>query len=173
MTQQQIPVQAVTNFYGEDHDRLDDLFRKFQQMKRKDFNEAKGFFKQFKAGLQRHIVWEEEILFPLFERKTGLSEHGPTEVMRREHRLIGQYLEQIHEKVKLGDPETNDEEQLLLNTLFAHNQKEEQILYPAIDQSMTATERSEVFTTMSELPEERYQVCCSSGPQNNAVPEPH
>ena len=30
-------------------------------------------WKEFKIGLQRHIVWEESVLFPRFEHKTGTS----------------------------------------------------------------------------------------------------
>ena len=134
--------QRVTAYYEHDHDRLDGLFAQFQQLKRTNFAKAKEFFKEFKFGLQRHIVWEEEILFPLFEHKTGISEGGPTHVMRMEHRLIAKYLEEIHEKVKAGSPDSDDEEQMLLNTLFAHNQKEEQILYPAIDRSLSDNERA-------------------------------
>lgn len=152
---------TVSTFYEHDHDRLDELFKNFQQYKHTDFVRAKGYFKQFKFGLQRHIVWEEEILFPLFERKTGLTEGGPTHIMRFEHRLIGRYLEEVHRKVKAHDPDSDREEQDLLNTLFLHNEKEEQILYPAIDRSMSLDERTAVFQTMENIPEERYQHCCS------------
>ncbi|MBI4547577.1 MAG: hemerythrin domain-containing protein [Ignavibacteriae bacterium] len=153
--------QTVTTYYESDHDRLDELFNKFQQLKRIDFPKAKEFFQEFKFGLQRHIVWEEEILFPLFEQKTGMYDQGPTEVMRQEHRLIKKYLEAMHEKVKACNPESNDEEQLLLNTLSMHNQKEEQILYPAIDHSLSDHERETVFTSMKTIPEERYWYCCT------------
>lgn len=145
----------VSAYYEDDHDRLDGLFRQFQQRKRSDFNAAKAFFKEFRFGLQRHIVWEEEILFPLFEKKTGLVQGGPAQVMRNEHRLIVKYLEEIHEKLNADNPNSDDEEQMLLNTLFAHNQKEEQVLYPAIDRALTERERADVFTTMQKLPEER------------------
>ena len=64
--------------YEQDHDRLDELFKTFQQLKRSDFPKAKEAFKEFKFGLQRHIVWEEDLLFPLWEKKTGMSEGGPT-----------------------------------------------------------------------------------------------
>ena len=80
--------QSVSIYYGQDHDRLDDLFTKHQQLKRTDFAKAKEYFKEFKFGLQRHIVWEEDILFPLFEEKTGMRGGGPTAVMRMEHRII-------------------------------------------------------------------------------------
>ncbi len=152
--------QKITTYYEADHDRLDELFRNFQQMKRTDFSQAKTFFKEFKFGLQRHIVWEEEILFPLFEQKTGISHGGPTDVMRGEHRVIKSYLEDIHDKVKAQNPDTDTEELALLEILSAHNQKEEMILYPAIDRSVTSAERGKVFTSMENMPAEHYHQCC-------------
>jgi regulator of cell morphogenesis and NO signaling len=153
--------QTITNYYETDHDRLDALFKSFQQLKQTDFPQAKQFFKEFRFGLQRHILWEEEILFPLFEQKTGMYGRGPTEVMRQEHRLIAKYLEAIHEKVKAQNPNSDEEEQLLVNTLSMHNQKEENILYPAIDRSVTEKERETIFTSMKNIPEERYANCCA------------
>ena len=154
--------QTITNYYETDHDRLDELFKEFQKYKRIDYPKAKQFFKEFKLGLQRHIVWEEEILFPLFEQKTGMT-GGPTEIMRMEHLQIGQYLEDIHAKVKQQDPNSDQDEANLLNALSAHNTKEEQILYPMIDRTIDESERATVFTTMESLPEERYAVCCKAG----------
>ncbi len=151
---------TVTVYYEHDHDRLDELFKNFQHWKRADFAKAKEIFKQFKFGLQRHIVWEEEILFPFFEEKNGMHNQGPTEVMRLEHRLIKKHLEAIHDKVKAGSPETDDDELHLLNTLTMHNEKEERILYPAIDRTMNDAEREKVFHTMQSTPEERYNKCC-------------
>ena len=74
--------KTISEFYEQDHDRLDELFKTFQKLKRSDFAKAKEAFKEFKFGLQRHIVWEEGVLFPLWEEKTGMSEGGPTFVMR-------------------------------------------------------------------------------------------
>ncbi|MBI3194135.1 MAG: hemerythrin domain-containing protein, partial [Ignavibacteriae bacterium] len=127
---------TITNYYEADHDRLDELFKQFQQQKRSELTKAKEFFTEFRAGLLRHIVWEENILFPLFEQKTGMVHSGPTEVMRMEHRVIKKHLEAIHNSIQSGNPETDSDEQAMLNTLFAHNQKEEQILYPAIDRTI-------------------------------------
>ncbi len=150
----------VSTYYETDHDRLDDLFKKFQELKRTDFPKAKEYFKEFKFGLQRHIVWEEDILFPLFEEKTGMHDDGPTAVMRSEHRLIKKHLESIHDKVREGNPDTDADEQLLIHTLLLHNQKEEMILYPAIDRLFSESERASVFARMDAITEERYQYCC-------------
>lgn len=149
---------AIRRALADDHDRLDHLFRQFQQTKRLDFSRAKEFFKEFKFGLQRHVVWEESILFPLFERKTGQA--GPTDVMRAEHRRIGDRLEAIHQKVKRQDPASDDTEAELLALLDAHNQKEETVLYPAIDRLTSDEEKADTFRAMEEVPAEAYRVCC-------------
>jgi iron-sulfur cluster repair protein YtfE (RIC family) len=155
---------AISAFFEQDHDRLDALFQSFQTLKRHDVAKAKEAFKEFKVGLQRHIVWEEDLLFPLWEEKTGMSEGGPTFVMRAEHRRIGQYLEAIHDKVMEQNPESDEEEQALLNILGSHNMKEERVLYPSIDQVTSVEERETVFRSMKNIPEERYRVCCGHEP---------
>ncbi|MCI0444649.1 hemerythrin domain-containing protein [bacterium] len=158
---EQVEAKSVTEYYEKDHDRLDNLFANFQKSKRQDFTKAKEYFVAFKFGLQRHIIWEEEILFPLFEKQTGLVNQGPTFVMRYEHRMIGEKLEAIHKKVQLADPNSDKEENELLAILSAHNDKEENVLYPAIDQLVERLEMGdEVFKRMQDIPEERYRRCC-------------
>ena len=152
--------KTISAFYEQDHDRLDELFKTFQKLKRSDFAKAKEAFKAFKFGLQRHIVCEEDLLFPLWEEKTGMSEGGPTFVMRAEHRQIGQQLEAIHGKVAEQNPDSDQEEQLLLELLGSHNMKEERVLYPAIDQLTSAEDSETVFRNMKNIPEERYKLCC-------------
>ena len=143
-----------------DHDRLDQLLDTYRQLKRVDFAKAKQAFRDFKFGLQRHIISEETILFPLFEDKSGMRDHGPTVVMRAEHREIGRRLEALHDKVRRQDLDSDREEEELLQALFAHNQKEENILYPAIDRLASAEEKTAAFRKMEELPEEAYRTCC-------------
>jgi regulator of cell morphogenesis and NO signaling len=151
---------TITTFYEDDHDRLDELFKTFQSSKRSDFAKAKEAFKEFKVGLQRHIVWEEELLFPIWEEKTGMVEDGPTPMMRHEHSQIKQQLDTIHQKVEGQNPETDQEEQALLNLLSSHNRKEERALYPAIDNVTSAEERATIFSNMKTIPEDRYNTCC-------------
>jgi regulator of cell morphogenesis and NO signaling len=153
--------QTVTVFYEKDHDRLDELFKTFQTSKRVDFAKAKEAFKEFKVGLQRHIVWEEELLFPVWEEKTGMIEDGPTPVMRFEHSQIKQLLDAIHEKVEGQNLDTDQDEQALVNLLSSHNRKEERALYPAIDNVISAEEREKIFGNMNSIPEDRYNSCCS------------
>lgn len=149
--------------FEQDHDRLDALFTTFQEQKRNDFAKAKEAFVAFKFGLQRHIVWEEDVLFPKWEENSGMAEGGPTQVMRTEHRMIGDCLEAIHQKVQAQDPESDRDEQRLLEILKSHNMKEERILYPSIDQVISDQERAELYQAMKDIPEERYRTSCGSG----------
>jgi regulator of cell morphogenesis and NO signaling len=153
-------VQSISALFAEDHDHLDGLLESFRRKKFENYSEAKPFFREFKFGLQRHIVWEETILFPLFEQKTGMHNTGPTEVMRAEHRRIGACLEALHEKVRRQDPESEAEEAALLGALEVHNQKEEMVLYPALDRLLSDAERQEVREALARVPEEAYRTCC-------------
>lgn len=153
--------KTIAAYYKEDHDRLDELFKTFQTLKRSDFTKAMEAFKEFKVGLQRHILWEEELLFPLWEEKTGMIEDGPTPVMRYEHSQIRQLLDAIHQRVEGLNPETDQDEQALINLLSSHNRKEERALYPAIDNVVSLDERATVFDNMNRIPEDRYNSCCS------------
>ena len=155
--------EKISVTFEEDHDRLDALFTTFQQQKRKDMAKAKEAFVEFKFGLQRHIVWEEDVLFPKWEENSGMAEGGPTQVMRTEHRIIGECLEGIHQKVQANNPDSDLEEQRLVDVLKSHNMKEERILYPSIDQVITDQERAELYQAMKDIPEERYRTCCGSG----------
>ncbi|MCC7343822.1 MAG: hemerythrin domain-containing protein [Deltaproteobacteria bacterium] len=153
----------ITQFFERDHDRLDALFGQFQKGKRSDFPAAKRAFKEFLTGLQRHIVWEEELLFPAFEQATGMRNVGPTAVMRMEHRQIHQCLEEIHQKVRVQDPESDAEEARLLAVLGQHNMKEEQILYPAIDRMVAPEVRAKLLAEVQAGAAAPVHECCGCG----------
>jgi len=152
--------ESIQTYYEHDHDRLDEGFERYRRLKRENFAEAKQSFKTFFFGLKRHILWEEEILFPMFEDKTGMRDAGPTAVMRMEHRQIESLLDALHGKVRAGNPESDIEEEAILRILKPHNDKEESILYPHIDAHLTADEKRLVFAGMEGVPENRYNTCC-------------
>ena len=141
---------TIAQSFEQDHDRLDALWLKFQALKPQEFQQAAACFAEFQTGLLQHIAWEEEILFPAFEMKTGLQGTGPTEVMRQEHRQIQQLLWTIAQALERRDPSSQAEETELRELLASHNMKEEHILYPAIDQQLTDDERREIFLRMEQ-----------------------
>lgn len=145
------PTPTIRHHFGDDHDRLDGLFQRFQQLKHTDLPLARQLFAEFKAQLERHIAWEEEILFPLFEERTGFAGGGPTAVMRWEHEQIKQHLAAIELKQGQNEATTAGDEAALLAVLGPHNLKEENILYPMIDQFTTEAERRGIYARMDRL----------------------
>ena len=156
-----MPTITVHQYFSDDHRRLDGLMQSFQSEKRRYFAKAKEAFREFFRGLRRHIVWEEELLFPLFEKLSGVGSGGPTEVMRAEHRGISDALDELHEKVRRADAECDGEVERLRELLSAHNRKEEDVLYPMFDDAVGEEERTRMFERMREIPPQRYARCCA------------
>lgn len=148
-------MKSISEFMEQDHNRLDDLFNNFKELKIPDENKAKEIFAEFKSDLEKHINWEEEFLFPLFERKTGMFNSGPTAVMKIEHKNIKALLRQISERLISGSMQTDELDKTLVTFLSNHNQKEENILYPMIDKSFNETEVKEFYENIKNFsPEE-------------------
>ncbi len=141
----------ITDFMSKDHDRLDEILKAFHRAAGSDNKKASSLFSEFKAGLEDHIAWEEDILFPVFEERTGMRNVGPTAVMRHEHAQIKDCLKKIHDKMKQGNGDVADEENMLLVVLTAHNDKEENILYPEIDGFLSAGEREKVMDDIRKV----------------------
>lgn len=132
-------MNGVTDFMSKDHDRLDGLLREFQNRKIVEPEDAKKSFFAFKSGLERHIGWEENILFAIFEEKTGMQ-GGPTAVMKAEHVQIKGLLSNMYDQVLKRDLQTEPLEAQLAGILSSHNVKEESVLYPWIDQTLSLGE---------------------------------
>ncbi|MFA9461938.1 hemerythrin domain-containing protein [Thiohalorhabdus methylotrophus] len=133
--------ETITAFFQDDHRRLDGLFEAYQDARALGIPEPLDRFDAFAEGLRRHIGWEEERLFPVFEAHMGMQMAGPTAVMRREHREIEAVLDEIRRALadgwvgNLAEPEER-----LRELLSSHNGKEEQVLYPAIDNLLDPSE---------------------------------
>ncbi len=140
----------VSDFMSKDHDRLDSIFSDFQKSNGKDLGRTISLFLNFMKGLQRHIEWEEKILFPVFEEKNkiksnGLQSSGPTAVMRMEHAQIKEFLDIIQAMIENNNIDTADVESMLFDILKSHNEREEEILYPWIDSSLGESEALEIL----------------------------
>ena len=138
--------REVTEALAWDHDRLDALEQEaFAARAAGDFEEARAIYRAFAHGLRHHIGFEEGVLFPEFEARTGLSpEAGPTAVMRFEHREIESLMARI--EAGIGDPAaTVDAARTEMHHILGeHNLKEEGVLYPGTDRLLTAAERDEL-----------------------------
>lgn len=128
---------TISAFLARDHKHCDNLFAAAEEaVAQGDWEHAAVVFGQFQDALLHHFAMEEEVMFPAFEERTGMT-HGPTAMMRSEHRQMKDMLKHISGAMAgkdanacLGDADT------LLLIMQQHNIKEEQILYPMADQAL-------------------------------------
>ena len=146
------PGTAVTASLRTDHLRLDALLKEaIAALARNDARPATATFGAFASGLRRHIEVEDELLFPPFERRTGMRDAGPTNVMRRDHKDIERRLTSISAALHDGllPVSVGGEMRALAALLDDHNVREEEILYPWCDRVLDESERAAVSRRLS------------------------
>lgn len=146
-------LRGVTEALGWDHDRLDALERAaMEAWGAGETRAAARLHLRFVFGLLRHIRFEESVLFPEFERVSGMpADGGPTAVMRVEHRAIEALLEDMREAVARAVRPAEPTRADLRALLHQHNVKEENVLYPMLDNALDPRESDAVvfrFQTM-------------------------
>jgi hemerythrin-like domain-containing protein len=126
---------TILDFLGSDHRSCDDLFASAEAaVAEKNWDSARSLFGRFQAAMAHHLAMEEEVLFPAFEARTGMS-MGPTQVMRMEHEQMRGLIEDMARAVAEGNHNTYLGLSETLNMLMQqHNLKEENMLYPMSDQ---------------------------------------
>ena len=104
-----------------------------------DMAEARRHFLLFERRLNRHIHFEEEILFPAFESRTA-SPHGATRAMRSEHREVRMMLERAARSL-YGPPDGAEHAcRELHEVLERHDFKEEAAFYDVLDRLLEPAE---------------------------------
>ena len=144
---------SAMDYLQADHRRLDGLMGECQAKARAgEMGTAGEVFARFRDGLVRHIKIEEGLLFPVFEKATGLPKTGgPTGVMRQEHEEILRLLGLLRELFGSADPAPAEFESLqstLVALLHEHNLKEERILYPMTDSQVPPEQLRDLVAKM-------------------------
>jgi regulator of cell morphogenesis and NO signaling len=146
-------LRGVNEALSWDHDRLDALENAaFSRRAAGDLRSAGQLYAEFAAGLKRHIGFEEEILFPEFEREAGFPPTaGPTAVMRAEHREIQQLLGQIEAGITDAAAPVDALRRRFHAVLGDHNFKEEEVLYPGTDEALGAEAADRLVAKMQRF----------------------
>ena len=143
--------RSVTAYLQADHERLDAIALEVDRLAvGGSFAEARRRFGEFVCGLGWHIDVEEQVLFPAFEEKTGMT-RGPTTVMRAEHVEIREGMRRVTAALDAGDAAAAKASLGELTALLgAHNMKEERMLYPMTDRAMGSAEAQEALVRRIE-----------------------
>ncbi len=135
------PVAPLGERMERDHDRLNDLWDEARRLWPEDRGRSTPLFEAFRTGLLHHIREEEEFMFPLYESRNAASAKYLTDFLREEHDQIRSELESLLRKVLAGVADLEPENTRLTNVLWAHNTREEGLLYPWFDEDRTEGER--------------------------------
>jgi hemerythrin-like domain-containing protein len=144
---------SIKDFMGNAHRACDELFAAAEETASKnDWERARDLFDRFQRATLHHFKMEEDVLFPAFETRTGMS-MGPTQVMRGEHVQMRDLMQQMADAARSGDANAYLGHSETLNMLMQqHNMKEENVLYPMTDQALTG-EQDDVLQAMQALPD--------------------
>ena len=130
-------METIRKCLTEDHRACDAAFAATEQaVAAGGWKTAGVAFNTLRNAMLAHLAAEEEILFPAFEARTGMT-MGPTRVMRAEHAQMRELLAAAAEAlaVKDADDYAGNAETLLI-LAQQHNMKEENVLYPMCDQHL-------------------------------------
>ena len=132
--------QGLKEFFTLSHRRCDGKWAEVEVAAQSgDVEAEKESWRAFQGELLRHLRMEEEVMFPAFEQATGMTNAGPTFVMRAEHDQMRGLIEQMAAAADADDyEELVDLGDTLLMLIQQHNQKEEHMLYPMAEQALTA-----------------------------------
>lgn len=151
---QEIRPIKIKEYMEQDHDRLERILTAFFEARDQNVVRARKLFHEFKSGVEKHMAWEEEILFPAIERRTGMHMPGPAVLVRFQHQHIRTLFEKISAQIE-KEGVTAEEIKELLDLLVLHHQEEERILYPWIDLSLDKEEREAALEQMKQFSTER------------------
>ena len=144
-------MDTISSYMTSDHHRCDELFAQAEAAASgQEWVTIAADFEVFLDSMRQHFKMEEEVLFPAFEQRTGMS-MGPTQVMRMEHVQMRELFDAMADAVKQQDrDEFLGQAETLLVMMQQHNMKEEQILYRMADQALS-DEMDEVLQRMRAL----------------------
>jgi len=129
----------ISELMQDHHKRCDAEFVEAENASREGrWAAGRSLLEAFGRDLESHFAAEEEILFPAFERATGMRE-GPTQMMCYEHSQVRTLLAQMHAAAAAEDgDEFAGVAETLIVLMQQHNAKEERILYPMCDSALDA-----------------------------------
>lgn len=118
--------------------------------------EALDFFRIFADTC--HHGKEEDILFPLMERKGFSRDEGPTGVMRHEHEEGRRLIGALADTLRLAAPDPTAARKAFVQhardyilLLREHIHKEDHCLFPMADEAFSAAEQAEVLSSFEKV----------------------
>ena len=140
----------IRDFMTQDHQRLDQALKDFAGISTNDPTLKMELFHRVRAVLERHMAWEEEILFPCIERRSGMHMPGPSALVQFQHQRIKALLEKLSVQIVNKEKEVDESQEALIALLTLHAEEEEKVLYPWIELCLCEEDRKEALKKMKQ-----------------------
>ena len=145
----------IRDFMKADHRACDDKFATLENaVQDENWTKANELFTGFSSDLLYHFDMEEKVMFPAFEARGEGAHCNPTPVMIMEHTQMRALVENM--KIEL-DAQNKDKffgfSETLMMTMQQHNMKEEQMMYPLVEEAF-GDEKPMLLAEMKELSRE-------------------
>jgi len=129
---------AFYDALSDQHRVCDAHFAKIEQAaQRDDWTAAAAAAQAFIDATEAHFGYEEQTLFPALEAAAPMAA-GPTSVMRREHIQMRELFAELVDAIGARDSAAlSDAVETLLLVMQQHNAKEETVLYPMADRTLS------------------------------------
>lgn len=143
--------ETISTYLTADHRACDEEFANMENaVASDDWALSSKLFEKFSCDLEHHFSMEEDVMFPAFEKKTGMTQ-GPTAMMRMEHDQMRSVVSQMKSDVQKEDKNHFfGLSESLMMLMQQHNMKEEQMLYAMADVHL-GEEVSTVLSSMKGL----------------------
>lgn len=133
------------------HDRLNELFHRHQEaVLLFDVELSSETLDAYERELVEHMRFEEDALFPIYERAMPIA-GGGIDLFRKEHQKLLRYVNGIRRSFETLRPRDSggsariidllDFEARFKSLLTHHDLRERNILYPVLDRVATAEEK--------------------------------
>lgn len=134
--------RTVTDYLVWDHRRMEKLLEEAQTAASSGrWEDAHLLASRYATALRRHADLEDEVLFPAYEKACGGFGDGPTAHMRDEHVQIRRGIDSLLLAVQARDAAAvGDADELLRRVAIEHHTKEEEILFPSVDEAFSRPE---------------------------------
>jgi iron-sulfur cluster repair protein YtfE (RIC family) len=136
-------MKDILKIMDQDHEEIAKLFTQFLLKVNSQSEKGVSIFSLLKQNLNRHIQWEEKILFPLLEEQTGPPGLDTTFVLKNEHnQIITMFIDKI--EALLTQKKYSEISTLavgLEEMLTMHRKYENDIFYPWFDDKLEEIER--------------------------------
>ena len=146
-------MSILSTFMRDDHRSCDEQFANMENaVADENWSEASTKFEEFATDLLHHFEIEEQVMFPAFEARSASAHCNPTPVMLMEHTQMRGITDEMRTKLDSKDKDGFfGSSETLMMLMQQHNMKEEQMMYPMIDEAMGA-ESDMLLDSMKELP---------------------